>query len=89
MFNKFEFSGFKPKTDLALYANVILFQITDYIAEQFTSLGTLAKMGGKYACFLKYACQRKHSLRKLLPKTLRQLLMVLIKKCRNGFLVTI
>ena len=59
MFNKFEFSGFKPKMDLALYANVMLFQITDYIAGQFTSLGTLAKKGGKYVCLLKVCLPMK------------------------------
>ena len=52
MFNKFEFSGFKPQKDLALFANVMLFQLGDCIEDQFISLGTLAKIGSKYFCLM-------------------------------------
>ena len=52
MFNKFEFSGFKPQKDLALYADGMLFKLGDCLEDQFISLGTVAKIGSKYFCLM-------------------------------------
>jgi ribosome-associated translation inhibitor RaiA len=59
MFATFSFSGFKPKIDLELYANVMLFQITDHLVNKFTTVGKLSKVEKKYICSFKVYLPRK------------------------------
>lgn len=48
MLKVFKFRKFKPKEDLVIYANTMLFQIIDFIPEGFLPAATLTKLKDKY-----------------------------------------
>jgi hypothetical protein len=48
MLKAFKFRKFKPKEDLVIYANTMLFQIIDFIPEGFLPAGSLTKFKDKY-----------------------------------------
>jgi len=72
MFNRFKYSGFVPRTDLDLYANVALYQINTCIESQIKTKGTLAKVGHKYFCVVEVQFHEKTFLEETLAEDAKQ-----------------